>query len=389
MKRSGIRWIVLIAVALLAIAVGVLAIFPRYKESKMDAVLTHRVEVSLQALELHKKLLVADLHADSLLFGRDLLERSTRGHIDLPRLREGNVALQMFTVVTKAPKNLNFGRNSGDTDQLTLLMVAQGLPPATYTSLKARALYQAGRLQHFVDRSRGHLVFIRDRNDLSGFLKRRQSGEDVTAAMLGLEGAHALEGRLENVDDLYNAGFRMVGLAHFFDNEFAGSAHGVDRGGLTPLGRELVRKLESKKIAIDLAHASTQTIDDVLQMAQRPVMVSHAGVRATCDNQRNLSDDHLRRIAKTGGIIGIAYFEFAVCGKDADAIARSIRHAVDVAGIDHVALGSDFDGGITVPFDTSQLAAVTDALLRTGFTEDEIRKVMGGNVFRFFSETLP
>jgi microsomal dipeptidase-like Zn-dependent dipeptidase len=389
MRRSSIRWIFVVVAALLLISACLLAVFPRYKEAKMDAVLTHHVDVSPQALGLHKKLLIADLHADSLLFGRNLLERSTRGHIDLPRLRDGNVALQMFTVVTKAPKNLNFGRNSGDTDQLTLLMVAQGLPPATYTSLKARALYQAGRLQGFVDHSQGHLVFIRDRAGLNDFLKRRQGEEDVTAAMLGLEGAHALEGWLENVDDLYNAGFRMIGLAHFFDNEFAGSAHGVDRSGLTPLGRELVRKLESKKILIDLAHSSTQTVDDVLQMAQRPVMVSHTGVRATCDNQRNLSDDQLRRIAKTGGIIGIAYFEFAVCGQDANAIARSIRHAADVAGIDHVALGSDFDGGITVPFDTTQLAAITDALLKAGFTEDEIRKVMGGNVFRFFSGNLP
>jgi len=124
-------------------------------------------------------------------------------------------------------------------------------------------------------------------------------------------------------------------------------------------------------------------------MAQRPVMVSHTGVRAVCDNQRNLTDKQLTGIAKTGGIIGIAYFETATCGKDAAAIARSIRHAVNIVGVDHVALGSDFDGAVTVPFDTSHLAAITDALLSQGFTESEIRLIMGGNAFRFFELNLP
>src|SRR5437660_398793 len=171
------RWSIALLIAILVIAAGILAAFPRYKEAQMNLSLTQHVSVSPQAQELHQRLLVADLHADSLLFGRNLLERSNRGHIDLPRLLEGNVALQMFTVVTKAPKNLNFGRNSGDTDQLTLLMVARGLPPATYTSLKARALYQAGRLQSFADDSEGHLIFVRNRDELNGFLKRRQGGE--------------------------------------------------------------------------------------------------------------------------------------------------------------------------------------------------------------------
>lgn len=387
--KSFRRWFVWFFLIVVIGFIALLRAFPRYKERGMSRVLTTNVPVSGQAQQLHAKLLVADLHADSLLFGRDLSRRSTIGHIDLPRLREGNVALQMFTVVTKVPKGLNFARNRGDSDQITLMAVAGLWPPSTYRSLEQRALYQAHRLQKLADRSNGHFVIIRDRADLNAFVQQRLSGADITAGMLGLEGAHALEGNLNNVDHLYDAGFRMVGLAHFFDNEFAGSAHGENNGGLTPLGRELIRKLESKRILIDLAHSSPQTISDVLQMAQRPVMVSHTGVRGVCDNQRNLSDDQLRGIVRTGGIIGIAYFEFATCGKDADAIARSIRHAVDVAGIDHVALGSDFDGGITVPFDTTHLAAITDALLRVGYSDDQIAKVMGGNVFRFFAENLP
>jgi microsomal dipeptidase-like Zn-dependent dipeptidase len=112
-------------------------------------------------------------------------------------------------------------------------------------------------------------------------------------------------------------------------------------------------------------------------------------VRGTCDNQRNLSDDELRGIAATGGVVGIGYWDTATCGTDARAIARSIRYAASVAGVEHVALGSDFDGAVGEPFDTTGVVEITDALLAEGFSEDEIRMIMGGNVFRLLSETLP
>ncbi len=124
-------------------------------------------------------------------------------------------------------------------------------------------------------------------------------------------------------------------------------------------------------------------------MAARPVVASHTGVRATCDNVRNLSDEHLRGIAGTGGLVGIGFWPTVSCGDDAAAVARSIRHAVNVSGIDHVALGSDFDGAVPLPFDATGLVQVTDALLEAGFDDDEVGKVMGGNVFRLLSETLP
>lgn len=133
---------------------------------------------------------------------------------------------------------------------------------------------------------------------------------------------------------------------------------------------------------VDLAHASSRTIDDVLAMATRPVVVSHSGVKGTCDNSRNLSDDQLRGVARTGGVIGIAYFEVATCGTDATAIAGAIRHAVDVAGVDAVALGSDFDGAVLAPFDTTGLGLIIDALFDAGFSEEHVAKIMGGNALR-------
>ncbi len=176
---------------------------------------------------------------------------------------------------------------------------------------------------------------------------------------------------------------------HFFDNEWGGSAHGTRKGGLTEEGRELIRRMEARGMIVDLAHASHATIDDVLAMTTRPVVVSHTGVRGTCDNTRNLGDEQLKRIAATGGVIGIGFWETATCGTDAAAIARAIRHAANVVGARHVALGSDFDGTVTTPFDATGVVTVTDALLASGFNEDEIALIMGGNVLRVLSETLP
>src|SRR6185369_1651861 len=158
-------------------------------------------------------------------------------------------------------------------------------------------------------------------------------------------------------------GYRMVGLAHFFDNAFAGSAQGVAKIGLTGAGRELVAELERRRILVDVAHSSAATIDDVLAIATRPVVASHGGVRAVADNDRNLSDEHLRGIAATGGLVGIGFWPTASGGNDPASIARSIAHAVAVVGAEHVGLGSDFDGAVPTPFDVTGLPLLTEALL--------------------------
>ncbi len=181
----------------------------------------------------------------------------------------------------------------------------------------------------------------------------------------------------------------MMSPSHFFDNAFGGSAHGVAKGGLTDKGREMIERMEARCMLVDVAHASPATVDDVLAMARRPVVASHTGLRGACDNTRNLTDAHARGIAETGGVLGIGFWPTACGGDDAAAIARSIRYAVDVAGVDHVGLGSDFDGAVTVPFDATGLVVLTDALIEAGFADDDIAKIMGGNVRRLLAETLP
>jgi len=336
---------------------------------------------------LHKSLIVADLHADSLLWKRNLLERSSRGHVDIPRLAEGNVALQAFTLVTTSPRNLNIYKNSDDTDQIRDIAMAEGWPPGTWGSPKMRALYEASKLHQFAAESQGKLVIIKSRADLQKYLDTRSEG--MVAGFLGTEGSQPLEGDLENIDQLFNAGIRMMAPTHFTDTAIGGAAAGIKKGGLTDLGRQWVRRLESKSMIIDLAHASPATLRDVTAMATRPLLVSHTGVKGTCDNPRNLSDDELRAVAKTGGVIGIGIWETATCGTDARAAARAIRYAVQVVGIGHVALGSDFDGAITAPFDASGWPLLTEALLQEGFSPQDIRLIMGGNVVHMLLQTLP
>ena len=344
--------------------------------------------VSQRAAKLHETLFVADVHADSLLWGRDINADAAVAQVDVPKLVRGNVALQAFTVVTKTPRGLNIERNDDSTDNILLLALAQRQPFANLSSLTRRALWQAGRLHEYAAASGGALTVIENKRDLGAFIERRKTQKAI-GGWLGIEGAHALDGDLNNLDELYAAGFRMISPTHFFDNDIAGSAHGIEKYGLTDKGREFVRRMEAKRMFIDIAHASPKTIDDILAMATRPVVVSHTGVKGTCDNNRNLSDDQLRRIAATGGVIGIGFWDTAICGEDAAAIARAIKYAASIAGVEHVALGSDFDGSVKVPFDASGVPLITEALIAEGFSDNDIALIMGGNVLRLLSEYLP
>jgi membrane dipeptidase len=385
MKKEKLAMILAIAlitiVAIIAFSIG-----PSVVEKRLNPANSQAVQpITPSSKTLHQNLTIVDLHADSLLWGRDLSVQANHGHVDIPRLIQGNVALQTFTVVTKVPNPLKLQGNSDRHDNLTKLAILQRWPISAWFSLKQRALYQAKRLHQIS----GPFEIIKTKQDLNNYLDRRKQNAQITAGWLGLEGAQALEGKIENVDQLYDAGFRLIGLTHFFDNEVSGSAHGLDGGGLTAFGRQVIQRMEALNMTIDLAHASAQTIDDVLQIAQRPVLVSHTGVQGTCNNARNLSDRQLQKITQAGGIIGIGFWETAICGKDINSIVRSIRYVADRFGIDHVALGSDFDGSVRLPLDVAHLDQITQALQKEGFSEEAIGKIMGLNVIQFLQKSLP
>ena len=338
---------------------------------------------------LHAKLRVSDLHADSLLWDRDLLKENSWGHVDVPRLIKGNIALLAFSVVTKTPRGANIERNSSATDNIKLLSIAQRWPPRTWASLKERAVYQAQKLHDFAARSNGALVIVKSSADLRAYLAGRRTNIGSTAGWLTIEGAHALEGELANLDELFNAGFRMIAPSHLADSEIGASASGESRAGLSKLGDDWVRAMDRKKMIIDLAHASSQTIDDVLKLTTRPVIVSHTGVKGTCNNNRNLSDDQLSRIASNGGLIGIGFWEFATCGKDVQSIVRAIRYVSELIGVEHVALGSDWDGYVATPIDAAQVGAITAALQEAKVSDADITRIMGENVIEFLGRNLP
>lgn len=378
------RKIIWVPLALVIVAtLGFFGFAPGYVEGSMNQIDGKPlIKVGDAAKKLHATLDIVDLHSDSLMWNRDINIRATRGHMDVPRLQDGNVALQLFSSVTKTPKGQNYDGNSDQTDNIALLTVAQLQPVKTWNSLVERSLYHATKRDDAVAGSSGALQAVNSATELEALIAARQKDRRTVGAMLTIEGLHNLEGKSANLDRLYDAGFRMAGLTHFFDNELGGSMHGLKKGGLTPFGRDIVRRMEAKGMIIDIAHLSHAGVAELLAMAKRPVVSSHGGVQATCKVNRNLTDDEVRGVAKTGGVVGIGYWDGALCDTSPRAAAKAMKHVRDLVGIQHVALGSDYDGATTVRFDTSQLVQVTQALLDEGFSEAEIRAVMGGNALR-------
>ena len=345
--------------------------------------------VSDRARDLHATLRVADLHADSLLWGRDLSTWGDRGHVDVPRLSAGGVALQVLSAAVKTPARLRLERNDDRSDAVLALALAKRWPPATWRSLLVRTRFLALRAHRLAAASGGAFRLVETADDLAAFLAARAAKPSLVAGLLSIEGAHALDDDPDNLDQLVDLGYRMLSPAHLFDTAFGGSAHGIGGGGLTALGRDLVGRMEARRVILDLAHASTATIDDALGISTRPVVASHTGVRGMSDNVRNLPDAQLAGIAATGGLVGIGFWSIACGGDDAASIARSIAYAVGRVGVDHVALGSDWDGAVAVPFDAAGIVALTNALLEVGLDEAAIRAVMGENVLRFLADALP
>lgn len=360
-------------------------ILPGQVDGDINKVAPHEAyPMSETAKALKSDMRLADLHADTLLWSRDLLKRCRRGHVDLPRLEEGGYRLQVFSAVTKTPKKLNYDLNTGDTDNITLLAIAERWPPKAWTSLFERALYIARKLDAAAARSDGRLAVVHGRQELDAAL-----GAGAIAGILATEGAHPLEGKIENVDRLYAAGYRVMGLQHFFDNELGGSLHGVSKSGLTEFGQAAVARAEELGMIIDVAHSSEAVVRDVLEIAKGPIIVSHAGLKGECDSARNLPDELMLQIAARGGLVGVGFWDGAVCATSLEAVADAIAYAVKLLGPDHVALGSDFDGATTTPFDAAQTPALIDALLARGVEAETIALVLGENEIAFFQAHLP
>ena len=381
------RLLVLVGIAILAF----LLIGPGYVENSRNSIVPHDpYPVSANAQVLHDTLLVGDWHADSLLWQRDIAKRGNRGQVDIPRLIEGGVAIQVFTAVTKSPAGQSYDSNSTDAfDNITPLAIGQLWPIRTWTSILERALYQADKLHIVAEQIPDQLTIIKSLADLETHLAARASGSKAVGSLLGIEGSHPLEGDLANMNKIETAGHRVIGLQHFFDNALGGSLHGESNQGLTDFGRAVVADIATRGMVLDLAHSSPQVARDVLDMTDMPVIVSHTGLHGHCPVKRNFTDDLMQDIAASGGVMGMGYWAEVACGDiTPSGIARMIKAGVEAVGVDHVSLGSDFDGSVETAFDTSELPALTHALIEIGLSEADIRKVMGENLIRVLRARL-
>jgi len=408
-KGSAKKFGIGILGVLIVLAVAWFALAPRIFEQNTNLVDGKPLpDIRPEAQKLHDSLMIVDLHADTLLWKRKINDSVDYGHVDLGRLEEGNVGLQIFSSVTKTPRGQNYDRNSAETDNITPLVITQLQPIRTWFSLLERQLYHSAKLHDAVSASEGAMVHIKEPLDLKTLSETRikksgpkksgaqtsgtKTGTKDRAAAVGVlfsaEGLQSLEGDIQNLKLLHGAGLRMAGLVHFFDNRLAGSMHGEEKGGLTRFGKEVMGQMEAQGIIVDIAHASHAAVADILKIARRPVVSSHGGVQAVCNINRNLTDDEIRGVAATGGVIGLGYWEGAMCNTDPKTFARAARHVRDLVGIEYIALGGDFDGAVTTRFDAGGLVHITQALIDAGFSESEIAAVMGGNAVRVIKQGI-
>jgi len=371
------------------------------------------VQVSARAKRLHDRAIVVDTHDDTpqrLLFDKtfNIGMRNKDGHVDIPRMREGGLDALFFSIWVPS--------------QITG-------PPAV-----KRALDLIDSVREAVRTHPHDLMLANTAADI-----RRAAAEHKIAALMGMEGGHIIDDDLAVLRVYAALGVRYLTLTHFLNNNWADSS--TDKpahNGLTAFGKDVVRELNRLGVIVDVSHVSDKTFYDVLEVTKAPVMASHSSSRAISNHPRNMTDDMMRALAKNGGVVMINYAaaflseEFRVasekksgnivaamaamskkCGGNEactimenerieheammkgalpkamwDKIVEHIDHAVKVAGVDHVGLGSDFDGA-TMPIgmeDVSKLSKITDALLKKTYSEPDIEKILGGNILRVMEQ---
>jgi membrane dipeptidase len=332
------------------------------------------MQASAEARSLHDTYPAIDLHADTLMWSRwmgydlhthhepPLPRAALGGHVDLPRMREGGMGAQFFGLFTLPITNRMHGPARIVHEQIDVLEEAIGRHPGSVRLVRTAAEIDACRR------------------------------DGAIAALLGIEGAHALEGNLDNLDAFARRGVRYLGFLWFRSNEAGYPAYGPgkrDDGGLTPWGFELVKRCEAARVIVDLAHINRRGFLDACAVATRPPIVSHTGVLGAFDHWRNIDDTQLRAVADKGGVVGVIFCPKYVGGDGLGPIIKHLRHILDVVGEDAPALGSDWDGFI-VPTrelcDPRGLPLLTDALLRAGISERVIGKILRGNAMRVLAE---
>jgi microsomal dipeptidase-like Zn-dependent dipeptidase len=329
---------------------------------------------------------VVDLLVGSALF-RDSFVSGGRGHVDLPRLNAVGVNVVGLTVATRWP-NLR-GTLSG------WHFRSLGMPARVTRSDMAMVEWLIGRIDGWCDRSDGAMSVIRSRADL----ERCLAPGGPVGIVIGVQGGQVIEGDLANLARLRTAGLRMFAPAHVMDNRLVGSGTGRLAGGPTDYGREVIAELEAQSIVVDLAHMSAAGVEGALPLLKRPFALSHTGLsdvagggsrwRRFSPRTRNISAALAAQVAAAGGVVGITLSTQLLGGSTMADAVRTFRAAIDAAGAEHVALGSDMDGALRMLIDVEGLPALTNALLESGLGETDASNVIGGNAVRLLRDVLP
>mgnify|MGYP000300612364 CR=1 FL=1 len=316
-----------------------------------------------EASRFHMEAVLVDAHNDTIVahkrLGLGLGIKTDKTQLDLPRMKEGGLDVAFFAVdVTRALKN-----------HLTYALDAFG----------------------FFDRE-----LESNRTDISLVLTVKDlyeiTEQGKIAALLAVENSDALEGSLNVLRMLFKLGVRSIGLTH---NPRSLAADGVGEartgGGLTNFGVQLIEEMNRLGVLVDLAHISERGFWDALEVSKEPVIVSHGNCKALCEHRRNLDDDQIEGLADKEGVIGVTFVPSFVHPKtpSLQRLLDHIDHIVRVAGVDHVGIGSDFDGGGTLLKDATELPKITEGLLKRGYSRDDVEKILGGNFIRVLSKVLP
>lgn len=338
-----------------------------YEPDSTTVILTNDEQIDFLLDWLHTKACVIDLHNDVLEKvvgdGYQLGPRHNYNHSDIPRFFEGGVDAQMFVI---------------------------WVDPGSYLNIAyQKALQFAEAFNNQVSLNTNSLAQVRNAEEIFQI-----NAQTKLAGVLVVEGGHAIEHDLNKLKELYRLGMRYLTITWNNSTDWAISAQDSRSAthGLSEFGKQVIRTLDSLGVIIDVSHVGIKTIQDIIATTQNPIIASHSGVRALHDHFRNLYDDQIRAIANTGGVIGVIFYPafLAAGGRvNINTVIKHIDYIVNLVGIDHVALGSDFDGIGSTPVgleDVSKLPDLTMALLKHGYSNTEVKKILGENFLRVFRE---
>ena len=324
---------------------------------------------------MHRRILTLDTHCDTPMFfpqGVNFGSRDERLLVDLHKMTEGHQDATIMVAYLPQPK-------MGETFSSQVQFDVNG--PTAYADL----IFD--KIEELVEQNSNYLSLARTPADL--MVDKRQGRKSI---MLGIENGLALDGRLQNLQHFAQRGIVYMTLCHNGDNDICDSARGCNtHGGVSPFGQQVIREMNRLGIMVDLSHAAEKSFYDALDISQQPIVCSHSSCRVLCDHPRNLTDEQMRALAQKGGVMQITLYNgFLVKSGEAtiDDALHHLEHAIRVMGIDHVGLGTDFDGdgGIRGLASSSELINFTRQLMARRYNERDIQKIWGGNFLRIMSQ---